>query len=85
MCCSHSVQRFREMEQEVDSLCINVSVCMLCPVEFRTVTSVSLLQCPWRNVQLESEVEFVLKIVHTIRSARSDYNLPNKVLTEGTL
>jgi len=32
---------------------------------------------------VESEVEFVQKIIHTVRSARSDYNLPNKAKTEG--
>jgi valyl-tRNA synthetase len=31
---------------------------------------------------VESEVEFVQKIIHTVRSARSDYNLPNKARTE---
>ena len=34
---------------------------------------------------MESEVEFVQKIIHTVRSARSDYNLPNKAKTEGTV
>lgn len=39
-------------------------------------------ECPWRNTEVESEVEFVQKIIHTVRSARSDYNLPNKAKTE---
>jgi valyl-tRNA synthetase len=43
----------------------------------------NLFQCPWRNTEIESEVEFVQKIIHTVRSARSDYNLPNKAKTEG--
>jgi valyl-tRNA synthetase len=60
---------------------------MMSVVSFNSVTSLSrnLLQCPWRNTELESEVEFVQKIIHTVRSARSDYNLPNKAKTEGTV
>ena len=34
-------------------------------------------------MEVESEVELVQKIIHTVRSARSDYNLPNKTKTEG--
>lgn len=41
-----------------------------------------LNECPWSNTEVESEVEFVQKIVHIVRSARSDYNLPNKTKTE---
>ncbi|PNF40962.1 hypothetical protein B7P43_G08857 [Cryptotermes secundus] len=41
-----------------------------------------LNECPWRNTEVESQVEFVQKIVHIVRSARSDYNLPNKTKTE---
>jgi valyl-tRNA synthetase len=75
------------MEQEVGKLCINLSACMMYRVSFNSVTSLShnLLQCPWRNTEVESEVEFVQKIIHTVRSARSDYNLPNKAKTEGTV
>lgn len=36
----------------------------------------------WRNTQVESDVEFVQKAARVIRSARSDYNLPNKTKTE---
>lgn len=34
--------------------------------------------CPWKNENIEKEVEFIQKVAKTIRSARSDYNLPNK-------
>ncbi|BES98723.1 Valyl-tRNA synthetase [Nesidiocoris tenuis] len=30
----------------------------------------------WRNVDLESQVEFAQKIIHRIRSSRTDYNIP---------
>lgn len=40
-------------------------------------------QCPWRDETVEQEVQFVQKIAKAIRSARSDYNLLNKVKTEG--
>lgn len=30
----------------------------------------------WRNETLEQEVQFVQKIVHALRSAQTDYNLP---------
>lgn len=36
----------------------------------------------WRNEQVEREVDFVQKAARIIRSARSDYNLPNKTKTE---
>ena len=39
----------------------------------------------WRNVKIEEEVQFVQKAIHSIRSARSDYNLPNKAKTESKL
>lgn len=35
------------------------------------------------NEQIEKEVDFVQKVAKVIRSARSDYNLPNKIKTEG--
>lgn len=38
---------------------------------------------PWRNEIVENEVEFIQKVARAIRSARSDYNLPNKTKTEG--
>lgn len=37
----------------------------------------------WKNETIENEVEFIQKIARAIRSARSDYNLPNKTKTEG--
>lgn len=37
----------------------------------------------WRNKMIENDVEFVQKVARAIRSARSDYNLPNKTKTEG--
>uniref|UniRef100_A0A1B6LT09 valine--tRNA ligase n=1 Tax=Graphocephala atropunctata TaxID=36148 RepID=A0A1B6LT09_9HEMI len=36
----------------------------------------------WRNPELEQEMEFVQKVVHSIRSARSDYTLPKNTKTE---
>ncbi|XP_022901462.2 valine--tRNA ligase [Onthophagus taurus] len=36
----------------------------------------------WRNENIETEVDFIQKIGKAIRSARSDYNLPNKTKTE---
>lgn len=38
--------------------------------------------CPWKNEIIEKEVELLQKAAKTIRSARSDYNLPNKTKTE---
>ncbi|GAB6021894.1 Valine--tRNA ligase [Chamberlinius hualienensis] len=32
----------------------------------------------WRDIQLESDIEFIQRIIHAIRSRRSEYNLPNK-------
>jgi valyl-tRNA synthetase len=40
-------------------------------------------ECSWRNEIVEQEVEFIQKVAKAIRSARSDYNLPNKTKTEG--
>ncbi|KAK4877421.1 hypothetical protein RN001_009927 [Aquatica leii] len=36
----------------------------------------------WRNEDIEAEMEFAQKIAKSIRSTRSDYNLPNKTKTE---
>nr|XP_023014024.1 valine--tRNA ligase [Leptinotarsa decemlineata] len=41
-----------------------------------------LKECRWRNEDIEDEVEFIQKLVKSIRSARSDYNIPNKTKTE---
>lgn len=38
--------------------------------------------CPWKNEDVEKEAEFLQKTAKVIRSARSDYNLPNKSKTE---
>lgn len=38
--------------------------------------------CPWKNDEIEKEVELVQKTAKVIRSARSTYNLPNKTKTE---
>lgn len=35
-----------------------------------------------RNEKIEEELQFIQKTIHSIRSARSDYNLPNKAKTE---
>lgn len=44
---------------------------------------ISVLEtCPWRNDVIDKEVEFIQKAAKVIRSARSDYNLPNKTKTE---
>uniref|UniRef100_A0A8D8DXW9 Valine--tRNA ligase n=1 Tax=Culex pipiens TaxID=7175 RepID=A0A8D8DXW9_CULPI len=37
---------------------------------------------PWQNEPLEKDFEFVQRAAKIIRSARSDYNLPNKTKTE---
>ncbi|XP_043285479.1 valine--tRNA ligase isoform X2 [Venturia canescens] len=39
-------------------------------------------ECPWRNLEIEKDVDFAQKIIKSIRSARSTYNLPNKTKTE---
>lgn len=38
--------------------------------------------CSWKNETIEKEVELLQKAAKTIRSGRSDYNLPNKTKTE---
>lgn len=38
--------------------------------------------CPWKNDDIEKEVDLVQKTAKVIRSARSTYNLPNKTKTE---
>ncbi|KAJ8922358.1 hypothetical protein NQ315_004301 [Exocentrus adspersus] len=39
-------------------------------------------ECRWKNDVIEAEVDFIQKVARSIRSARSDYNLPNKTKTE---
>lgn len=38
--------------------------------------------CPWKNDDIEKEVELIQKTAKIIRSTRSTYNLPNKTKTE---
>ncbi|KAF5286724.1 hypothetical protein FQR65_LT12457 [Abscondita terminalis] len=44
-----------------------------------------VVDCNWRNEEIEAQMEFVQKIAKGIRSTRSDYNLPNKTKTEAYL
>jgi len=37
---------------------------------------------PYRNTQVEAEVELIQKIVGVVRSTRADYNIPNKTKTQ---
>ena len=37
---------------------------------------------PFKDDELKAQVEFVQKVVGTVRSTRSDYNLPNKTKTD---
>ncbi|XP_058803895.1 valine--tRNA ligase isoform X2 [Phymastichus coffea] len=39
-------------------------------------------ECPWRNEELERDVDFAQKVVRSIRSSRGAYNIPNKTKTE---
>ncbi|XP_059608612.1 valine--tRNA ligase [Phlebotomus argentipes] len=39
-------------------------------------------ECPWKSDTIEREFDLVNKAAKIIRSARSDYNLPNKTKTE---
>lgn len=43
----------------------------------------TISECSWKNETIEDENEFIQKVAKAIRSARSDYNLPNKTKTEG--
>ncbi|KAL0838552.1 hypothetical protein ABMA28_016658 [Loxostege sticticalis] len=42
-------------------------------------------EAPWRSERIESDVDTVLKMVHLIRSTRSEYNLANKQKTTAHL
>lgn len=42
-------------------------------------------ECCWKTQVIENEVDFIQKVAKAIRSARSDYNLPNKTKTEAFL
>lgn len=44
-----------------------------------------LANCPWKDESIDEQVAFVQKIAKAIRSARSDYNLHNKIKTEAYL
>lgn len=57
---------------------------------FVQYSSISIAKYPreeskWKDDNLNQEFEIVQKIAKAIRSARSDYNLPNKTKTEGEL
>ncbi|XP_034193074.1 valyl-tRNA synthetase [Osmia lignaria lignaria] len=41
--------------------------------------------CPWRNEEIEKDIEFANKVIKNIRSTRATYNLPNKIKTEAFL
>ncbi|XP_011302810.1 valine--tRNA ligase [Fopius arisanus] len=41
-----------------------------------------VLVCPWRNETIEKDVDFVYKLIKSIRSTRSTYALPNKIKTD---
>ncbi|XP_076244196.1 valyl-tRNA synthetase [Calliopsis andreniformis] len=42
-------------------------------------------ESPWRNQEIEKDVDFANKLIKSIRSTRATYNLPNKVKTEAFL
>ncbi|XP_043672900.1 valine--tRNA ligase isoform X1 [Vespula pensylvanica] len=42
-----------------------------------------VIECPWRNCEIEKDIDFAQKVIKNIRSARATYNLPNKLKTEG--
>ncbi|XP_035731135.1 valine--tRNA ligase-like [Vespa mandarinia] len=42
-----------------------------------------IIECPWRNHEIEKDIDFAQKVIKNIRSARATYNLPNKLKTEG--
>ncbi|KOC62310.1 Valine--tRNA ligase [Habropoda laboriosa] len=42
-------------------------------------------ECPWRNEEIEKDIDFANKLIKNIRSTRATYNLPNKVKTEAFL
>ncbi|XP_026488182.2 valine--tRNA ligase [Vanessa tameamea] len=52
----------------------------ICVAEYPTKSDT-----PWRSEQLEANVDTALKIVHLIRSTRSEYNLTNKQKTTAHL
>ncbi|XP_016841334.1 valine--tRNA ligase isoform X1 [Nasonia vitripennis] len=39
-------------------------------------------ECPWRNEQLEKDIDFAQKVIRSVRSSRGTYNIPNKTKTE---
>ncbi|XP_014480884.1 PREDICTED: valine--tRNA ligase isoform X1 [Dinoponera quadriceps] len=42
----------------------------------------NVAECPWRNYEIEEDVEFAQKIIRNIRSTRATYYLPNKTKTD---
>ncbi|XP_012272287.1 valine--tRNA ligase [Orussus abietinus] len=41
-----------------------------------------VLECSWRNQDIENDVDFAQKIIKSVRSARATYNLQNKTKSE---
>lgn len=39
-------------------------------------------ECPWKNEDIDKDVDFAQKVIKCIRSNRSTYNLPNKIKTD---
>lgn len=82
-------QRLPRADSNVLSICVSAypgtSIQILSPhrPSKQNYLSFSEFQTsPWKNDQIEKEVEFVQKAAKVIRSARSDYNIPNKIKTE---
>lgn len=55
----------------------NLSIASICVSPYPETSNTA-----WRNVAIEKEVDLMQRIAKTIRSARSDYNVPNKLKTE---
>lgn len=53
------------------------TVASICVAPYPEIAS-----CNWQNESIEKDFEFVQRAAKVIRSARSDYNLPNKTKTE---
>jgi valyl-tRNA synthetase len=61
-------QRLPRADQTVPSICV--------------ASYPELATSPWRDEAVEKDVELMQKAARLIRSARSDYNIPNKTKTE---
>lgn len=55
----------------------DLSIPSICVADYPEIESFS-----WQNESIEKEFEFIQKVARAIRSARSDYNIPNKTKTE---